>query len=121
MTNTAAATKSENDPTSSRWLVIGSSASIRSKHLWGYSTTKRAGIMGVPKYVEVVIILSGKQRTVGIGSLNLHGMVTLATFTCQPREAVIGRRQENQWLGELQRGTGPLQNPLFLANVTMPA
>src|SRR5208337_4641118 len=48
------------------------------------------------------------------------GIVTLATFTCQPREAVIGRRQENQWLGELQRGTGPLQNPLFLANVTMP-
>ena len=27
------------------------------------------------------------------------GIVTLATFTCQPREAVIGRRQENQWLG----------------------
>ena len=48
------------------------------------------------------------------------GIVTLATFTCQPLEAVIGRRQENQWLGELQRGTGPLQNPLFLANVTMP-
>ena len=48
------------------------------------------------------------------------GIVTLATFTCQPREAVIGRRQENQWLGELQRGTGPFQNPLFLANVTMP-
>src|SRR5271157_2625345 len=51
----------------------------------------------------------------------LEGIVTLATFTCQPREAVIGRRQENQWLGELQRGTGPLQNPLFLANVTMPS
>ena len=50
----------------------------------------------------------------------LMGIVTLATFTCQPREAVIGRRQENQWLGELQRGTRPLQNPLFLANVTMP-
>ena len=49
-----------------------------------------------------------------------RGIVTLATFTCQPREAVIGRRLENQWLGELQRGTGPLQNPLFLANVTMP-
>jgi hypothetical protein len=44
----------------------------------------------------------------------------LATFTCQPREAVIGRRQENQWLGEFQRGIGPLQNPLFLANVTIP-
>ena len=53
--------------------------------------------------------------------LGRKGIVTLATFTCHPREAVIGRRLENQWLGELQRGTGPLQNPLFLANVTMPA
>src|SRR5208337_1584524 len=58
---------------------------------------------------------------VGIIATCSNSIVTLATFTCQPREAVIGRRQENQWLGELQRGTGPHQNPLFLANVTMPA
>ena len=30
-------------------------------------------------------------------------------FYFSTREAVIGRRQENQWLGELQRGTGPRQ------------
>jgi hypothetical protein len=42
-------------------------------------------------------------------------------FTCQSRDALIGRRQGNQWLGEFHGGTGLLQNPLFLANVTMPS
>ncbi len=32
----------------------------------------------------------------------------------------MGRRQGNQWLREPHRGTEPHQNPLFLANVTMP-
>jgi Oxidoreductase molybdopterin binding domain len=48
------------------------------------------------------------------------GIVTLAIFTFQSRDALIGRRQGNQWLGEFHGGTGPLQNPLFLANVTLP-
>jgi hypothetical protein len=48
------------------------------------------------------------------------GIVTLAIFTCQSLAALIGGRQENQWLAEFHGGTGPLQNPLFLANVTMP-
>jgi hypothetical protein len=52
--------------------------------------------------------------------ISREGIVTLAIFICQSRDALIGRRQGNQWLGELHGRTGPLQNPLFLANVTMP-
>ena len=69
---------------------------------------------------RITLLLAGGFLPVALSGIAPAGIVTLATFTCQPREAVIGRRQENQWLGELQRGTGPLQNPLFLANVTMP-
>jgi hypothetical protein len=47
------------------------------------------------------------------------GIVTFAGFTCQPRDALMGRSQENQWLGELHGGAKALGNPLFLANVTM--
>ena len=50
----------------------------------------------------------------------LRGIVTLAIFTCQRGDALIGHKQENQWLGDFRGGAGPLQNPLFLANVTMP-
>jgi hypothetical protein len=49
-----------------------------------------------------------------------EGLVTFAGFTCQPRDALMGRSQDNQWLGELHGGTKALGNPLFLANVTMP-
>ena len=28
------------------------------------------------------------------------GIVTFASFTCQPRDTPMGRRQGNQWLGE---------------------
>ena len=49
------------------------------------------------------------------------GIVTLAIITCQRGDPLIGRRQENQWVGDFHGGAGPLQNPLFLANVTMPA
>ncbi len=32
---------------------------------------------------------------------NRHeGIVTFASFTCRPRDALMGRSQENQWLGE---------------------
>ncbi len=48
------------------------------------------------------------------------GVVTFAGFTCQPRDALMGHSQENQWLGELQGGAKALGNPLFLANATMP-
>ncbi len=32
----------------------------------------------------------------------------------------MGRTQRNQWLAEFESGTGHLENPLFLADVTMP-
>ncbi len=48
------------------------------------------------------------------------GIVTLASFTCQWRDALMGRTQLNQWLAEFARGTGHPENPLFLADVTMP-
>jgi DNA-binding MarR family transcriptional regulator len=41
-------------------------------------------------------------------------------FYLSTGDPLIGRRQENQWLGDFHDGDGPLQNPLFLANVTMP-
>jgi hypothetical protein len=49
-----------------------------------------------------------------------EGIVTLVIFTCERGDPLIGREQENQWLGDFQDGAGPLQNPLFLTNVTMP-
>jgi len=45
----------------------------------------------------------------------------LASFTCQWRDALMGRTQRNQWLAEFESGAGHLENPLFLADVTMPA
>src|SRR5271157_3763745 len=50
----------------------------------------------------------------------ISGIVTLARFTCQWRDALMGRTQRNQWLAEFESGTGHLENPLFLADVTMP-
>ncbi len=50
-----------------------------------------------------------------------EGIVTLASFTCQWRDALMGRTQRNQWLAEFESGTGHLENPLFLADVTMPS
>ena len=50
-----------------------------------------------------------------------RGIVTLASFTCQWRDALMGRTQRNQWLAEFESGAGHLENPLFLADVTMPA
>src|SRR5208337_4867723 len=50
-----------------------------------------------------------------------RGIVTLASFTCQWRDALIGRTQRNQWLAEFESGAGHLENPLFLPDVTMPA
>ena len=50
----------------------------------------------------------------------LEGIVTLASFTCQWRDALTGRTQRNQWLVEFESGAGNLENPLFLADVTMP-
>ncbi len=32
----------------------------------------------------------------------------------------MGRTQRNQWLAEFESGAGNLENPLFLADVTMP-
>src|SRR5208283_5389597 len=49
------------------------------------------------------------------------GIVTLASFTCQWRDALMGRTQRNQWLAEFESGAGHLENPLFLADVTMPS
>src|SRR5271157_3438068 len=49
------------------------------------------------------------------------GIVTLASFTCQWRDALMGRTQRNQWLAEFESGAGRLENPLFLADVTMPS
>ena len=40
------------------------------------------------------------------------GIVTLASFACQSRDALIGRIQGNQWVGEFGNGAGDLQNPL---------
>ena len=34
--------------------------------------------------------------------------------------ASVARTQRNQWLAEFESGTGHLENPLFLAHVTMP-
>ncbi len=48
------------------------------------------------------------------------GIVTLASFTCQWRVVLMGRTQRNQWLAELESGAGHLENPLFVADVTMP-
>jgi len=33
----------------------------------------------------------------------------------------MGRTQRNQWLAEFESGAGRLENPLFLADVTMPS
>ncbi len=48
------------------------------------------------------------------------GIVTLASFTCQWRDALIGRTQRNQWLAEFESGAEHSENPLSLADVTMP-
>ena len=56
-----------------------------------------------------------------IPAIGLKGIVTMASFTCQWRDALMGRTQRNQWLAELESGAGHIENPLFLADVTMPA
>ncbi len=38
-----------------------------------------------------------------------NGIVTFASFTCQPRDAPMGRRQGNQWFGEPHGATEPRQ------------
>jgi hypothetical protein len=48
------------------------------------------------------------------------GIVTFASFTCQPRGALEDRMEENQRFRELAIGANPLENRLFLASVTMP-
>jgi hypothetical protein len=48
------------------------------------------------------------------------GIVTFASFTCQPRGALEDRMKENQRFRELAIVTNPLENRLFLASVTMP-
>ena len=48
------------------------------------------------------------------------GIVTLASSTCEWRDALMGRTQRNQWLAEFGSSAGHLGNPLFLADVTMP-
>src|SRR5208337_5217772 len=60
------------------------------------------------------------RATSSIPSNSAGGIVTLASFTCQWRDALMGRTQRNQWLAEFESGTGHLENPLFLADVTMP-
>jgi hypothetical protein len=61
-------------------------------------------------------------RTAAIYSSNRRaGIVTFASFTCQPRGALGDRMEKNQRLRELDVAVEPLKNRLFLASVTMPA
>jgi hypothetical protein len=48
------------------------------------------------------------------------GIVTFASFTCQPRGALEDRMKENQRFRELATVANLLENRLFLASVTMP-
>lgn len=59
-----------------------------------------------------------RRRFGGIGSFT--GIVTFASFTCQPRGALEDRMEENQRFRELAIVANPLENRLFLASVTMP-
>ena len=63
----------------------------------------------------------GKKLASSAKSAWTRGIVTFAIFTCQSSAALIGRSKGNQWLGEFHGGAGPLQNRLFLSNVTMPS
>jgi len=82
-----------------------------------------------PKDVWTIRVrLQIEARTLSIGAeyepptdVDQAGIVTLASFTCQWRDALMGRTQRNQWLAEFESGTGHLENPLFLADVTMPS
>jgi len=49
-----------------------------------------------------------------------QGIVTFASFTCQPRGALEDRMEEKQRFRELAIVANPLENRLFLASVTMP-
>src|SRR5208282_1508459 len=52
--------------------------------------------------------------------MSLKGIVSLASSTCQWRDAPMDRTQRNQWRADFESGVGHLENPLFLADVTMP-
>ena len=39
-----------------------------------------------------------------IGEVSLDGIVTLTIVTCQRGDPLIGRKQENQWLGDFHSG-----------------
>jgi|SRR5271166_1267277 len=69
---------------------------------------------------ELVLALEHAGPTAVWRPTGHEGIVTLASFACQSRDALIGRIQVNQWVGEFGNGAGHLQNPLFLADVTMP-
>jgi hypothetical protein len=49
--------------------------------------------------------------------LDPAGIVTFASFTCQPRGALEDRMEENQRFRELAIVANPLENRLFLASV----
>jgi ABC-type sugar transport system substrate-binding protein len=80
-----------------------------------------ATLMSLKLAGAIVIPLGHSSRDGLYRQMSNAGIVTLAIFTCQSPDALMGRRQGNQWFGEFHGGTGPLQNPLFLANVTMPS
>src|SRR5208337_3161105 len=52
--------------------------------------------------------------------IRVHGFVTFAHFTCQPRFALKDCAEENQSFGALDVGARSTKNGLFLASVTMP-
>jgi len=56
----------------------------------------------------------------GMVQITNNGIVTFASFTCQPRGALEDRMEENQRFRELAIVANPLENRLFLASVTMP-
>ena len=59
------------------------------------------------------------RQRIGLFAMAVQGIVTLAIFTCQSPDA-LSAQTGNQWLGEFMVAL-ETPNPLFLANVTMPA
>jgi Cytochrome C biogenesis protein transmembrane region len=105
----------------------------------GMATAFAAGVVSflspcvlplVPGYVSYVSgnALGGIERSASsrLSTLFLSGcfvlgfgIVTFASFTCQPRGALEDRMEENQRFREVAIVANPLENRLFLASVTM--
>src|ERR1700733_2183479 len=85
------------------------------------STSAPTTIRASPRMISTRPAMPGFSGAIATGTnpTDPGGIVTFSSFTCQPRDALAVHRQGNQWFEDLYGGAEPLQNPLFLANVTM--